>query len=317
MGLDYYAALELDRGATAEDIRKAYRKLALKYHPLKCKEPWSPKRFELLAEAYDVLSDPMKKGIYDKFGEEGLKCGIPLGHASDNRWSTGYVFHNNPEKVFREFFGGDNPFAEFFAEDGSKVLLPFGGPRGRGALRQDPPIVRDLYVSLEDLYQGCTKKIKLSRRVLNEDRQTSTLGCKILTIHVQPGWQRGTRITFEKEGDQGPNIIPADITFVVQEKLHPRFKRIDNNLHFVAGISLAKALTGCTLDIKMLDGRLLNVPINDIVDSPTSYKMVPGEGMPLAQDPQRKGDLYIYFDIFFPRSLSPQVKTLLKSILQA
>ncbi|XP_072780430.1 dnaJ homolog subfamily B member 13 isoform X3 [Taeniopygia guttata] len=263
MGLDYYAALELDRGATAEDIRKAYRKLALKYHPLKCKEPWSPKRFELLAEAYDVLSD------------------------------------------------------QFFAEDGSKVLLPFGGPRGRGALRQDPPIVRDLYVSLEDLYQGCTKKIKLSRRVLNEDGQTSTLGCKILTIHVQPGWQRGTRITFEKEGDQGPNIIPADITFVVQEKLHPRFKRIDNNLHFVAGISLAKALTGCTLDIKMLDGRLLNVPINDIVDSPTSYKMVPGEGMPLAQDPQRKGDLYIYFDIFFPRTLSPQVKTLLKSILQA
>nr|XP_032602870.2 dnaJ homolog subfamily B member 13 isoform X4 [Taeniopygia guttata] len=289
MGLDYYAALELDRGATAEDIRKAYRKLALKYHPLKCKEPWSPKRFELLAEAYDVLSDPMKKGIYDKFGEEGLKCGIPLGHASDNRWSTGYVFHNNPEKVFREFFGGDNPFAEFFAEDGSKVLLPFGGPRGRGALRQDPPIVRDLYVSLEDLYQGCTKKIKLSRRVLNEDRQTSTLGCKILTIHVQPGWQRGTRITFEKEGDQQQLLVP----------LHAR-----------------QALTGCTLDIKMLDGRLLNVPINDIVD-PTSYKMVPGEGMPLAQDPQRKGDLYIYFDIFFPRSLSPQVKTLLKSILQA
>lgn len=57
------------------------------------------------------------------------------------------------------------PPTEFFAEDGSKVLLPFGGPRGRGALRQDPPIVRDLYVSLEDLYQGCTKKIKLSRRV--------------------------------------------------------------------------------------------------------------------------------------------------------
>lgn len=54
---------------------------------------------------------------------------------------------------------------EFFAEDGSEVLLPFGGPRGRGALRRDPPIVRDLYVSLEDLFHGCTKKIKISRRV--------------------------------------------------------------------------------------------------------------------------------------------------------
>lgn len=57
------------------------------------------------------------------------------------------------------------PHTEFFAEDGSEVLLPFGGPRGRGALRQDPPIVRDLYVSLEDLFHGCTKKIKISRRV--------------------------------------------------------------------------------------------------------------------------------------------------------
>ncbi|NWZ92118.1 DJB13 protein, partial [Nesospiza acunhae] len=315
MGLDYYAVLELDRGATADDIKKAYRTLALKYHPLKCKEPWGPKRFHQLAEAYDVLSDPMKKGIYDKFGEEGLKGGIPLEYASDNPWSVGYVFHNNPERVFREFFGGDNPFAEFFAEDGSEVLLPFGGPRGRGALRRDPPIVRDLYVSLEDLFHGCTKKIKISRRVMNEDGQTSTIRDKILTIDVQPGWQRGTRITFEKEGDQGPNIIPADITFVVQEKLHPRFKRIENNLLYVASISLAKALTGCTLDVWTLDGRLLNIPINDIVD-PKYYKKVPGEGMPLAQDPQCKGDLYIYFDILFPKRLSPEVKKLLKSILQ-
>ncbi|XP_041902208.1 dnaJ homolog subfamily B member 13-like isoform X3 [Corvus kubaryi] len=265
MGMDYYAVLELDRGATSDDIKKAYRKLALRYHPLKCKEPWGPKRFQQLAEAYDVLSDPMKKGIYDKFGEEGLKGGIPLEFASDNPWSVGYVFHNNPDKVFREFFGGDNPFAEFFAEDGSEVLLPFGGPRGRGALQQDPPIVRDLYVSLEDLFHGCTKKIKISRRVMNEDGQTSTIRDKILTIDVQPGWKRGTRITFEKEGDQGPNIIPADITFVVQEKLHPKFKRIDNNLLYVATIPLGKALTGCTLDVWTLDGRLLNIPINDIV----------------------------------------------------
>ncbi|NWW24336.1 DJB13 protein, partial [Falcunculus frontatus] len=314
MGLDYYAVLELDRGATTDDIKKAYRKLALKYHPLKCKEPSGLKRFQLLAEAYDVLSDPMKKGIYDKFGEEGLKGGIPLELASGNPWSVGYVFHNNPEKVFREFFGGDNPFAEFFSEDGSEVLLPFGGPRGRGALRRDPPIVRDLYVSLEDLFHGCTKKIKISRRVMNEDGQTSTIRDKILTIDVQPGWKRGTRITFEKEGDQGPNIIPADITFVVQEKPHPKFKRIDNNLLYVATIPLGKALTGCTLDVWTLDGRLLNIPINDIVH-PKYYKMVPGEGMPLLQDPQQKGDLYIYFDICFPKRLSPEAKTLLKSIL--
>ncbi|KAJ7418528.1 hypothetical protein WISP_58477 [Willisornis vidua] len=203
---------------------------------------------------------------------------------------------------------------EFFAEDGSEVLPPFGGPRGRGALRKDPPVIRDLYVSLEDLFHGCTKKIKISRRVMNEDGLTSTIRDKILTIDVQPGWKRGTRVTFEKEGDQGPNVIPADIIFVVQEKLHPRFKRADNNLIYVASIPLGKALTGCTLDVWTLDGRLLNIPINDIVD-PKYCKVVPGEGMPLLQDPQCKGDLLIYFDISFPKSLSPETKTVLKNVL--
>ncbi|KAM6097809.1 dnaJ homolog subfamily B member 13 isoform 1-T1 [Theristicus caerulescens] len=266
MGKDYYAVLELGRGARDADIKKAYRKLALKNHPLKCKEPWAPERFRQLAEAYDVLSDPMKKGIYDKFGEEGLKGGIPLEFGDDNPWTAGYVFHNNPDKVFKEFFGGDNPFAEFFAEDGSELILPFGGLRGRGAMKQDPPIVRDLYLSLEDLFYGCTKKIKISRRVMNEDGHTSSIRDKILTIDVRPGWRQGTRITFEREGDQGPNVIPADITFVVQEKLHPRFKRADDNLIYVATIPLGKALIGCTVDVRTLDGRLLNIPVNDIVE---------------------------------------------------
>lgn len=107
----------------------------------------------------------MKRGIYDKFGEEGLKGGIPLEFGSQTPWTTGYVFHGNPEKVFHEFFGGDNPFGEFFDTEGSEVDLNFGGLRGRGVRKQDPPIERDLYLSLEDLFFGCTKKIKISRRV--------------------------------------------------------------------------------------------------------------------------------------------------------
>ncbi|NXI35795.1 DJB13 protein, partial [Galbula dea] len=292
----------------------SYGKLALKTHPLKCKEPWAPKRFLQLAEAYDVLSDPEKKGIYDKFGEEGLKGGIPLELGGENSWSDGYVFHNNPDKVFKEFFGGDSPFAEFFAEDNAELLLPFGGPRGLGALKQDPPIVRDLYLSLEELFYGCTKKMKISHRVMNNGGQTSTIREKILTIEVQPGWKQGTKITFQKEGDQGPNVIPADITFVVKEKLHPRFKREDDNLIYVATIPLGKALTGCTVEVRTLDGRLLNIPLNDIVD-PKYCKVVPGEGMPLLQDPQRKGDLFIYFNLLFPKKLTPDKRMLLKSAL--
>ncbi|XP_066894641.1 dnaJ homolog subfamily B member 13 isoform X4 [Kogia breviceps] len=242
-----------------------YRKLALKNHPLRSTEPSAAEAFRQIAEAYDVLSDPVKRGIYDKFGEEGLKGGIPLEFGSQTPWTTGYVFHGNPEKVFHEFFGGDNPFNEFFDAEGNEVDLNFGGLRGRGVKKQDPPVERDLYLSLEDLFFGCTKKIKISRRVLNEDGYSSTIKDKILTIDVKPGWRQGTRITFEKEGDQGPNIIPADVIFIIKEKLHPRFRRENDNLFFVNSIPLGKALTCCTVEVKTLDDRLLNIPINDIV----------------------------------------------------
>lgn len=100
---------------------------------------------------------------------------------------------------------------------------------------------------------------------MNEDGHTSSIRDKILTISVQKGWREGTRITFPKEGDQGPNNIPADIVFVVRDKPHPRFTRESNNLVFVAKVLLGKALTGCSVDLPTLDGRLLTIPINDII----------------------------------------------------
>ncbi|XP_043852997.1 dnaJ homolog subfamily B member 13 isoform X3 [Dromiciops gliroides] len=260
MGFDYYAVLEITRSAQDADIKKAYRKLALKNHWLNARDSNSAERFKQIAEAYDVLSD------------------------------------------------------QFFDPDGMDVNLNFGGLRGRGIKKQDPPIERDLYLSLEDLFFGCTKKIKISRRVMNDDRFSSTIKDKILTIDVRPGWRQGTRITFEKEGDQGPNIIPADIIFIVKEKLHPRFRREDDNLFFVSSIPLGKALTCCTVEVKTLDDRLLNIPINDIVH-PKYFKKVPGEGMPLASDPTKKGDLFILFDIQFPTHLTPTKKQLLKQAL--
>ena len=87
--------------------------------------------------------------------------------------------------------------------------MGFGGLHGRGAKKQDPPIERELALSLEEVYHGCTKKMKISRRVMNEDGHTSSIRDKILTITVKRGWKPGTRITFPQEGDQGPNNIPG------------------------------------------------------------------------------------------------------------
>ncbi|KAK5618842.1 hypothetical protein CRENBAI_009982 [Crenichthys baileyi] len=162
MSCDYYETLEINRSATDSDIKKAYRRLALKFHPSRNGEAGSSERFVQLGEAYDVLSDPRKKATYDKFGEEGLKGGIPAEIASGGAWSSKYIYHGNPDKTFRQFFGGDNPFADFFTIESP---LQFSCLQPGVTRTQDSPIERDLHLSLDDLFHGCIKKIKISRRV--------------------------------------------------------------------------------------------------------------------------------------------------------
>ncbi|XP_042354818.1 dnaJ homolog subfamily B member 13 [Plectropomus leopardus] len=311
MGHDYYETLEINRNATDADIKKAYRRLALKFHPSSNREKGSREKFSQLGEAYDVLSDPRKKATYDKFGEEGLRGGLPPEFGVSGAWSSKYVYHGNPEKTFKQFFGGDNPFADFYTND---EPLQFGGLQPGVVKTQDPHIERDLHLSLDDLFHGCTKKIKISRRVMNEDGYTSSIRDKLLTIDVKPGWKEGTRIVFPKEGDQGPNNIPADIVFIVRQKSHPLFVRQHNDLIYKAPITLEMALTGFSVDVETLDGRILSIPINDIVH-PAYNKVVTGEGMPLSQDPSHRGNLIITFDIQFPEKLSAERKHLIKQAL--
>eukprot|EP00794_Sanderia_malayensis_P000657 gene657-1325_t len=312
MGQDYYNILGITRSANDADIKKAYRKLSLKYNPDKNNEPGSEAKFRQLSEAFDVLSNTKRRAVYDQFGEEGLKNGVP--NTEDDDFSKGYVFHGDAEKVFKEFFGGSNPFSELFDVSQNEIDMGFAGLQGRGRVKQDPAIERELYLTLEEVYKGCTKKMKISRRVMNEDGHTSSIRDKILTINVKPGWKSGTRITFPKEGDQGPNNIPADIVFIVKDKEHPLFRREGNDIVYTASIPLGKALTGCIIDVPTLDGRLLSIPVNDIV-SPGYRKEVRSEGMPLSNDQNKRGSLVITFNIDFPKHLSPEQKQLLVQAL--
>ena len=106
-------------------------------------------------------------------------------------------------------FDFSDTFTEFYDRVDGDMHMGFGGLHGRGAKKQDPPIERELALSLEEVFHGCTKKMKISRRVMNEDGHTSSIRDKILTITVKRGWKPGTRITFPEEGDQGPNNIPG------------------------------------------------------------------------------------------------------------
>lgn len=108
--------------------------------------------------------------------------------------------------------------------------------------------------------------------------------------------------------------ISADIVFIVKDKPHPIFKRDDDNIIYTATVPLGKALTGCVVDVPTLDGRLISIPINDIV-KPGYQKVVPSEGMPISKDPTTKGDLIIEFNIEFPNQLNPEQKRMLKEAL--
>lgn len=312
MGQDYYAILQLTRSATDADIKKAYRKLALKYHPQRNPEPGSDLHFKQVAEAYDILSSRQRRALYDQFGEEGLKNGVPT--TKEGHFTSGYVFHGDPERVFKEFFGGDNPYSELYEVSPHEIDMGFGGIKGRGRKKQDSTIERDLFLTLEEVFKGCTKKMKISRRVMNEDGHTSSIRDKILTINVKPGWRAGTKITFPKEGDQGPNNVPADIVFVVKDKPHQMFKRDDDDIIYTANVGLGKALIGCIVDVPTLDNRIISIPVNDIVH-PGYTKVVQDEGMPISKSPNKRGSLIIAFNIEFPKHLSMEQKSLITQAL--
>ncbi|XP_051558732.1 dnaJ homolog subfamily B member 1-like [Myxocyprinus asiaticus] len=336
MGKDYYSVLGIQKGASDDEIKKAYRKQALKYHPDKNKSPGSEEKFKKIAEAYDVLSDPKKKDIYDKFGEEGLKGGIPGGGGGGSNFT--YTFQGDPHAMFTEFFGERNPFENFYRFNGGMdedmetddPFASFGmggmggfsrsfntrGHGGRLEKKQDPPVTHDLRVSLEEVFTGFTKKMKISRKRLNPDGRTTRTEDKILTVEVKKGWKEGTKVTFPKEGDETLTNIPADVVFVVKDKPHPVYRRDGSDIIYPAKITLKEALCGCTVIVPTLDGRTVTVTSRDIV-RPGMKRRVTGEGLPLPKSPDRRGDLIVEYEVKFPERLSQSAKDTIGNILPA
>jgi DnaJ family protein B protein 4 len=298
------------------------------------------KIFKEISEAYEVLSDKNKRAVFDTYGEEGLKqggggpaasaggggagggggsgggggfpggfAGFPGGGAGGMRFSP-----SDPGSVFASFFssfggddggggGGGGPFARMGSMPGA------GSPFGRAA--SAAPIKRQLAVSLEELFSGVTKRVKVTRQRGGKPEE------KVLEIVVKPGWKVGTAVTFEKEGDETPGgPPPADLVFVIAEKPHALFAREGNNLVYKAKLPLADALCGCTLSVPTLDGRTLSVAVADVV-APGATKTVKGEGMPVSRTPAVRGDLVVKFDVAFPRSLSEEKKRALRATLAA
>ena len=148
MGKDYYSVLGVQKDATDEQLKKAYRKMALKFHPDKNQSPGAEEKFKQIGEAYDVLSDPKKRKIYDQYGEEGLKGGMggPAGPDLGQGGFT-YTYHGDPRATFSEFFGTSNPFEMFFGGGG------LGGLGGNGK-QQFNGGVEGMDIDLDSLLGG-------------------------------------------------------------------------------------------------------------------------------------------------------------------
>jgi DnaJ homolog subfamily B member 4 len=221
---------------------------------------------------------------------------------------------------FRVFMGG-MPGGGMGAGAASGGMGGFGGAGGAGgaAPRRGPSkgdaVQRPLLLSLEEMYNGGVKKLKVTRQRLNPDGKTTHADEKILEINVKPGWKKGTVITFEGEGDEAPSVQAGDLQFIIGEKeAHDRFVRDGNSLVHTAKVHLADALCGSTLSLRTLDGRTLSIPVPEVV-SPGYYKVIKGEGMPISKEPGKKGDLVIKFNVIFPSYIPDTKKAQLRALL--
>ncbi|CAG8525588.1 11425_t:CDS:2 [Diversispora eburnea] len=342
-----YDMLEISPDASENELKRAYKKLALKYHP--DKNPDTAEKFKEIAHAFEVLSDPQKKEIYDRYGEEGLSGEGGMGGMS-------------PEDLFASFFGGGM----------------FGGRSRQSGPKKGKNLKHVLKVSLEDFYNGKSTKLSLNKNVIcktcdgrggkegavkkcstcdgtgyriqlrtlgpmvqqiqqpcnecnatgeiikEKDRCKTCYGKKVinerkvLEVHIEKGMKNGQEIPFIGEADQAPGIEPGDVIIALEEKPHDRFVRRDDDLFYTSKIDLLTSLAGGVFFIEHLDNRALEVHVEPFESiKPNEIKAIPGQGMP-ARRHHTNGTLYIKFDIEFPSrhwTTDPTKLDILKSVL--
>uniref|UniRef100_A0AC35GIC9 Chaperone DnaJ C-terminal domain-containing protein n=1 Tax=Panagrolaimus sp. PS1159 TaxID=55785 RepID=A0AC35GIC9_9BILA len=186
---------------------------------------------------------------------------------------------------------------------------------------QDPTIQYDLKISLEDIYKGCVKNMKITKNIFSRDGTSRSEvkmlainvkpGFKMLAINVKPGCKEGVKFIFPKEGDQHPGHIPADIAFVIKDKPHSHFQRDGVNIRYNQQITLKEALCGTTFMVPTLDGTTQTININSVI-KPNTTQRIAELGLPNPQMDNKRGDMIIKFDVQFPHSLSVESKELLE-----
>jgi curved DNA-binding protein len=299
---DYYAVLGVPRDATAEDIKKAFRKLARKYHPDVSKEADAEARMKDVNEAYAVLSDPEKRAAYDQLGK-GYRPGEEFRPPPD--WDAGFEFSGHG---FSPHEAAD--FSEFF----SQIFGGLGGARGfrasaerggSGAFRaQGEDHHAKVYLDIEDAFTGATRQIGL--RVPQVDGQGRvTLASRTLNVKIPKGVREGQIIRLVGQGAPGLGGGPAgDLLLEVHFKPHPRFRAEGRDLHLTLPVAPWEAALGAVVSVDLPSGPV-KVRIPEGAQSGKSMR-VRGKGIP-GEPP---GDLLLEVQVVLPPADTPKARAL-------
>ena len=293
---DYYQILGVARNASASEIKGAYRKLAMQYHPDRNPgDKQAEERFKEMNEAYKVLSDTQKRARYDQLGvsySEWQQQGTP-GNFNWGQWTRqpgGYQ-----EVNLNDLFG-DATFSDFFRSifggmsDGQAVR---GRGRGRApAMQEKQPVT----ISLKEAYTGTTRKLQAGKRRME--------------VKLPAGASSGTKIRVAGGGPAGPDGNPSDLYLVLDVAEDPAYEREGNDLHTQVTIDVFKAILGGEVEVPTLAGKLvMTIPPGT---QPEQVFRLAGRGMPQLKSPGVKGDLYVLVKVQIPKGLNTRQKSLLE-----
>lgn len=290
MPQDYYKSLELSRTATQEEIQKAYRKLARKYHPdLNPDDHAAQQKFKDIQQAYDVLGDAEKRKLYDQFGPDY------------ERVAQGGAFHGGAPGGggFEDLFGGGaGPGGFQFEGDLGDLFRQFGGGGGGGrrASRGRPQAVRGRDFSIQHTIPFNTAVLggEASIPIQRDGKMES------LQVKIPPGVESGKKIRLRGQGEAGSGGGPAgDLMVTLQVAAHPHFKRSGQNLELRLPVTLGEAIRGTVVDLPTPDGTVsLKIPPGS---SSGQRLRVKGQGVRSSTGPA--GDLLVEIQIKLPEGL--------------
>lgn len=295
--IDYYKVLEIDRNASEADIKKAYRRLARKLHPdLNPNDESAKKKFQLINEAHEVLSDPEKRKKYDKYGkdwkhaDEFEKAGAGRQQQSGREGFSGF------EGYTSGFGEGENDYSDFFE---SVFGRSAGGRKSRNVKFRGQDYQAELHLNLEDVF--------------HTQQQTLTVNGKNIRLTIPAGVENGQKIKIAGHGGEGVNGGPKGdlyITFSIVN--HTRFKREGSNLYADVPLDLYAAVLGGEVMVDTFNSKVkLTVKPGTQTDSKVRLK---GKGFPVYKKQDEYGDLILTWKIKIPSELSEKEKELFSEL---